>query len=252
MAFRISSGVVLFGVAVSLLSSPTFSAAPCKGPNKNDPGCPGTEPAPAAAASTVVDSVTVDWANEKIIVRGADLDTVTDFTLGGSVPLTPGASSPTQVELLFDADIAAAVAGTGSYALQIDGSDAISIYFVSAVVDPAATGCPCAVDWAAELVGLWGAAATTCYEVSATGVADLAGTVLTDPLDSSVYPQFPIGAAYYAGDPLQSVCRLVEVSETDPYQQDLVNVRINAAQQAECAVALQTNVCATTETVLSP
>ncbi len=245
--------------AVLALVHPSVIAAPaCKGPNKNDPGCPGAEEPPPeeppveASLSTVVDSATVDWANERIIVRGVDLDTVIDFTLGGSGPLSTGSVSAGEVELLFDATMAGEVSATGSYSLQVDGVDAISIHFITAVVDPLASGCPCDTDWAAQLGGLWSADQSTCYEITGTGVADLAATVLSDPLNPAAYPQFPIGAAYYADDPLASVCRLVQINDSDPVQQELVNFRINATQQADCAVSLQTNICATTEPAVIP
>lgn len=244
--------VVATGTMFSLGTGLSLAAPACKGPNKNDADCSGGGEAAAAAASTVVNSATVDWANEKIIVRGVDLDTVSAFSLGGSGPLTPGAASPTEVEFPFDGTIAAAVTAGGSYSLQLDGADGISIYFIASVVDPGLAGCPCATEWAAELGGLWGADQTACYELSGTGVEDLAGTILTDPADPSLYPQYPIGAAYYAGDPVSSVCRLVQITDTDPFTQDLVNIRINANQQSDCAALLQTNVCATTEPAVVP
>ena len=75
--------------------------------------------------------------------------------------------------------------------------------------------------------------------------ADIAGTVLTDPNDPSVYPHFPIGATFLPGDPVSSVCRLVQVN-LDATTDDLVNLRINESQQADCAASLKVNVCATT------
>ncbi len=255
MAFKLSHFLTAAGLSAAFLTAPAFAAPNCKGPSKNDPGCveePPPEEPPLAAVSTVVDSVTVDWPNQKLIVRGVDLDTVAAFTLGGSGALTTGTVAAGEVELLFDAAMATEVSSGGSYALQFDGVDAISIYFVAAVVDPAATGCPCDVDWAAALGGRWGADDTACYSLSSGSDADIAGTVLSDPLDPAAYPQYPIGAAYYADNPAGSVCRLVEVTDVDPFEQDLVNERINASQQADCAALLQTNVCATTEAFPAP
>ena len=181
--------LVSAGVVLSLTHSWALGAPPCKGPNKNDVGCPGAEEPAPAVGIPVVDSTTVDWANEKIIVRGSDLDTVTAFTLGGSGLVAIGATSPTEIELLFDGTMAGEVTGGGSYSLKADGADAISIHFISSVVDPAGIDCPCEAGWATELGVLWGSDETACYELTSSGVADLAGTVLTDPTDSTVYPQ---------------------------------------------------------------
>lgn len=241
--FRIMS---IFAV-LTITHSTAFGAPPCKGPNKNDPGCPGAEEPEPVSGTPIVDSVTVDWAANKFIIRGTDLDSTTTYTLGGSALTAIGASSPAEVELLFDGTVAGEVTDEGSYSLKIDGNNAIAVYFVSSVVDPAATGCPCEADWATELGGLWGLDNTTCYELTAPGVADLAGTILTNPADASVYPQFPISASFYATEPSSSSCRLVQINDADPIQQDVVNIRINANQQTDCAAVLQTNVCATTE-----
>jgi hypothetical protein len=51
---------------------------------------------------------------------------------------------------------------------------------------------------------------------------------------------------------VSSSCRLVQINESDPFQQEVVNIRINADQQIACAAALQTSVCATTEPSLVP
>jgi len=199
-----------------------------------------------------VHSTTVDWANEKIILRGSDLDAVTTFTLGGSALVDIVVASPTEVELRFDNIMAGEVTGAGSYALKADGVDLISIYAIASVVSRTAAGCPCESDWSAGLGALWGADQTACYTVTGPGVADLAGTVLTDPNDPTLYPQYPIGASYYASDPVSSSCRLVQINDSDPFQQEVVNIRINANQQAACAAALQTSVCDTTEPSLVP
>ena len=252
MLSRTLRQLISVGVLLALTHSWALGAPACKGPNKYDEGCPGVEEPAAVVASSVVDSTTVDWANEKIIVRGSDLDTVTAFTLGGSVLVAIGATSPTEVELLFDNTMAGEVTGVGSYSLKADGTDAISIHFISSVADPAGIDCPCESDWAVELGALWSADETACYEITSPGVADLAGTVLTDPNDPGIYPQYPIGASYYATDPVSSSCRLIQINDADPFQQEVVNIRINANQQADCAVALQTNICATTEPSVIP
>ena len=71
-------GVFLFLFAYQA----SVQAAPaCKGPNKNDPGCAQE----AAAAAAVVDSVTVDWFNQALVVRGSGFTGSTNFLLGSSV-----------------------------------------------------------------------------------------------------------------------------------------------------------------------
>ena len=71
------------GLSVSLLlfvftTSSLMAAPPCKGPNKNEPGCPGTEDPPpppeSLLAANMVDSVTVDWLNLVLVVRGIGID----------------------------------------------------------------------------------------------------------------------------------------------------------------------------------
>ncbi len=250
MPSRLRIPVLVFA-AWSLLSQVTAAAPACKGPNKNDAGCEAPapeEPAPEAASAGLVDSATVDWIDQKVTVRGSALGGVTQFTIGGSAALTQANASDVQVDLLFDAAMAAAVVLEGSYSLKADGADVISIYFKSSVLDPAASGCPCDADWAAELGGLWGTPETECLEVSGPAVndaADIAGTVLTNPDDTAVYPQFPIGASFIPGDPVNSVCRLVRV-DGDATTTELVNLRVNEAQQADCAASLQLNVCGST------
>jgi hypothetical protein len=88
MMNKIFLGRGLGAFFVLLTSSQTLYAAPaCKGPNKNDPSCPGTEPA-AAPALAVVDSVTVDWLNQWLAIRGTGFTDQTQFTLGGSAQWT--------------------------------------------------------------------------------------------------------------------------------------------------------------------
>jgi hypothetical protein len=227
------------------------TAAPaCKGPNKNDPGCDTTsapeEPAAEPAVAGLIDSATVDWSNQRVRVRGSGLSGVAQFTIGGSAVLAEANESDTQLDLLFDAAMAAAVTLEGSYALKADGADVISIYFKSQVVDPAATGCPCETDWTEELGGLWGTPQTECVEILGPGsndVADIAGTVLTDYTDPTVYPQFPVGASFTPGDPVDSSCRLVRI-DGDATTTELVNIRVNESQQADCAASLKLHVCA--------
>jgi hypothetical protein len=243
---RISLGLV-FG-ALALWQVTTALAAPaCKGPNKNDPGCPGTAEEPAPAASITVDSISVDWLNQKLVVRGSGLDGVGAFSLGGSAALSKTNVTATELELPFDAAMASEADLRGSYLLKADGADLLSVFIRSQIVDPAARGCPCEADWAAELGGRWGASDAACLEIAGPGAndpADFSGTVLSDPLDATVYPQYPIGASFYPGEPDDSVCRLVQVNG-DATAFDLVIQRINENQQADCAAVLAAQVCDT-------
>ncbi len=222
-------------------------APPCKGQNKNDPGCDQE----VAAAAAVVDSVTVDWLNEALIVRGSGFTGSTSFLLGSSVtPLGTADVNVTGTELNipFSADVAAEVMSQGNYNLLVDGSVQLSVFIESQVIDPAATGCPCEElepDWVSELGGLWGPLNTECLEIEGpltNDIADIAGTVLTDFADSSVFPHYPIGASFYPGDPDSSVCRLVQLNG-DASVDELVNRRINENQQEDCALLLKTNIC---------
>jgi hypothetical protein len=221
------------------------AAPPCKGPNKNDPGC---DEEAAAAAAAEVDSVTVDWLNEKLVIRGSGFTGSTSFLLGSSVtPLLTAVVTDPQLEIPFSAVMAAEVMSQGNYNLVVDGSVQLSVFIESQVIDPAATVCPCVPDWASELGVLWTDKTSDCLEIegpSINDIADISGTILSNPLDSTVYPQYPIGASFYPGDPDSSVCRLVEVSASATAV-DLVNQRINENQQEDCTVELKTNVCAT-------
>lgn len=245
---RLATGCIFLFV-LSLLHGPAYSAPACKGPNKNDPGCQIVE-APAVVPM-VVDNATVDWFNETITLRGSGLTGAAEFILGGSSPLAFNTVDDTVVELDFDNTVASEVDRAGNYVLKVDGTSVLSLFFESEVVDPGAGGCPCATPWPNALdpldPSLWtpSTKTTQCLEIPGPAdndVADIAGTILTDPNDLAVYPQYPIGAAFVPGDPVSSVCRLVRVNG-DGSQSDLVNLRINELQQTACAIVLQTNVC---------
>ena len=221
-------------------------APPCKGQNKNDPGC---EEEAAAAPAAVVDSVTVDWLNENLVVRGSGFTGSTSFVLGSSAsPLgTVNVTDAELVDLPFSSDMAAEVTSQGNYNLEVDGSVQLSVFIESQVIDPAATGCPCEMGWIDWLdpLSLWGPLNTDCLEIdgpASNDIADIAGTVLSDPSDDTTFPHYPIGASFYPGDPDSSVCRLVQVN-ADASTVDLVNLRINENQQAACAAALNANIC---------
>ena len=245
---------ILFkGLAVLLfifaIQSSLEAAPACKGQNKNDPGCeaPVEEPVDEPVADPLmVDSVTVDWLNEKLVVRGSGFSGSTSFLLGSSAtPLSTTDITASELDIPFDSVLAAEVMSQGNYSLDVDGTVEISVYVESQIIDPGDTGCPCLADWSTELGVLWGPENTECLEI--VGIltndpADIAGTILTDYTDASVYPHYPIGASFYPGDPDNSTCRLVRVN-ADASVDELVNLRINEAQQEDCAILLQANVC---------
>jgi hypothetical protein len=233
----------MFAVQASVQAAPA-----CKGPNKNDPGCNEeipAEPDPVVVVA-VVDSVTVDWLNEKLTVRGSGFAGSTNFLLGSSVtPLVTTLISDTEVDIDFSAVIAAEVMSQGNYNLVVDGAVQLSVYVESQVIDPADTLCPCETDlaWSTALGSLWGPPLNTeCLEIVGlltNDPADIAGTVLSDPPDGTSYP---IGASFYPGEPENSTCRLVQVNG-DASLVELVNRRINENQQEDCALLLQANIC---------
>jgi hypothetical protein len=243
-------GVLIFSglsVLAFVMSEVLAAAPPCKGANKNDPGC-GEEVEPSTTAVTaVVDSVTVDWVNQALIVRGSGFTGSTGFLLGGNpTPLATENVTDTELSIPFSADIAAEIGVAGNYNLVADGTVQLSVYVESQVVDPAATGCPCAEEWANQLGDLYGETERTadCLEIEGSGEndpADISGTILSSTPES--YPQYPIGASFYPSDPDASVCRLVQVG-ADATTIDLVHLRINEIQQADCASEIKYNVCA--------
>lgn len=240
-----------FSLAGSLIFLATFSTTgfaapgPCQGPNKNDPGC--NDPPPPPPPAIVINSATVDWFNEKITLRGDALDTATDFVLAGSVPITPLDVSASEVNLPFDTDVANAVPDKGNYQLNIDGTDVLSLFVKSQIVASDATGCPCEATWNTEIGGQQAPECIQLLGNSSPDSADIAGTVYTDPLDITVYPQFPFGASFNPNDPVNSVCRLVQV-DADATVTELANFRINETQQEECALLLTTTYCASVTT----
>ena len=240
---RIFKGLCVLLIMFAFQAS--AQAPPCKGQNKNDPGC---EEEAAAAPAAVVDSVTVDWLNENLVVRGSGFTGSTSFVLGSSVtPLVTASVTDPQLDIPFSAALAAEVTSQGNYNLVVDGSVQLSVFVESQIIDPAAIGCPCETDsaWSTELGGLWGPLNTACLEIEgplANDIADIAGTVLTDFADSSVFPHYPIGASFYPGDPDSSVCRLVQLNG-DASVDELVNWRINENQQEDCALLLKFNIC---------
>jgi hypothetical protein len=117
----------------------------------------GTAPAAYAQA---LHSVSVDRANETIVVRGSGFDGSTTFTLGG-VAVTTANVTPSQLDIPFGTDVADAVQWRGSYRLVANDSVWISVY-VAAPIEapgdppppppppPAGTDCPCIAGWEAS------------------------------------------------------------------------------------------------------
>ncbi len=120
--------LLMFAFQASLLAAPA-----CKGQNKNDPGC---EP---AVATAVVDSVTVDWLNQKLVVRGSGFTGSTSFLLGSSTaPLVTTNVTNSQLDIPFaqpGEEIAAEVTLQGNYNLEVDGAVQLSLYIESQVRD---------------------------------------------------------------------------------------------------------------------
>ena len=201
-------------------------------------------------SSSVVESVTVDWFNLVFIVRGSGFTGDTEFSLGGSPTLldpVPGSFTESYAELPFNGAVASEVLSQGNYNLIVDGAVALTIYIEHPIIDPAATGCPCQGAWEIELVAFWGTPETECVEILGPGtndIADISGTVLTDPLVYETYPHYPIGASFYPGEPAESYCALVAISD-DLSIDELVSLPINELQQAECAALIKTNICDT-------
>jgi hypothetical protein len=247
---------VIQGLGAALLffvftTSSLMAAPSCKGPNKNDPGCPGAEPPPELLlAAGMVDSVTVDWFNLVLVVRGTSIDAAADWVLGGSPSLSNvTVIDPNTVEIGFDADLAAEVQSAGSYLLTADGNDQLTVHSEHQIIDPAALGCPCQITWVAQIPG-WGSPTDTeCLEIVGPGgndPADISGTYV--PVDPLIDPQYAFGASFYPGEPGESVCRLVQINP-NLSTADVVNLLINENQQVDCRIALATNACSSITTL---
>jgi hypothetical protein len=106
-----------------------------------------------------IDSVHVDRANERIVVRGEGFSGSTVFSLGGVIVATDNVT-PTQLDIPFSADVAAAVQWRGSYRLIADGIASISLYVDARIEDPdpgpppepppGGPDCPCIPGWEAS------------------------------------------------------------------------------------------------------
>jgi hypothetical protein len=239
--------IVFLGLAcVGKIHAHGNHSVPCSGPHKDDPGCDVVPPPPDPIS---INSTSIDWLNEKIIISGQNFSASTTVSIGG-LPATIGSQSVNQIEIPLDAAIAGIV--KGNHNLVIDdlpsaSSSAISLFVKAELINKDATGCPCGVVWATELAGLgWGTPGTNCFEIAGNpgDPVDFTGTILTNPVDPAVYPHYPIGAAFTA-EPEESVCRLTRVtSPLDPEAvADLVKIRINREQQTSCREEMALNVC---------
>ena len=237
---------------IGLLHAHGDHSAPCLGPHKNDSECAVAPPAPATVS---INSAQVDWLNEKIIVKGENFSADTTVTLAG-IAATVENWTANQLDVAMDS----AIAGTpkGNHNIIVDdvpssSSASISLFAKALIIDKTLAGCPCESSWSTTLGVLWNPVTKTveCAEISGgTGTPeDIAGTVLSDPTDSSVYPHYPIGAAFTT-EPSESVCQLTQVDNTAPLPvTDVVKERINRQQQGECRTVLASNICSTINTV---
>jgi len=225
-------------------------SVPCSGPHKNDPGCLVA----AVSAAISVNSATVDWLNEKIIVRGENFSASTTITIAG-LPATVGSQTAEQIEVPFDANIGGLPKGNHNLVaddVPSSSTSSISLFVKAEIIDQTLGGCPCELGWSSGLGSLWGEQLTDCFDApgGAGNPEDIAGTILSDSTDPTVYPHYPIGAAFTA-EPDESVCQLTQVSSPlDPAAvTDLVKTRINRLQQGACRTLLVNNVCNTITTL---
>ena len=242
----IVKGAVILLMAFAFIGTLQAHGPTCSGHHKNDPECV----APPPPVAIEVNIVSVDWLNEIITISGGNFSDSTTVTIAGSPVTISNPHSATQLNIPFFA------LGTGNHRLVADdvpssSNDSISFYLKGDMLDPADTGCPCAGDWETELnsVSLWNldTQVTDCLIVTPGGAGnpeDIAGTVLTDSTDPSIYPHYPIGAAFTA-DPEKSVCQLTKVDDSTgiPTVSDLVKIRINRLQQSACRTVLVDNIC---------
>jgi hypothetical protein len=246
LTLKILIALLMELVMINTLHAHGDHSVPCSGPHKNDPGCLVAAVSPAIS----VNSATIDWLNEKIIVRGANFSADTTITIAGQ-PVTIGSQTADQLEIPFDAAIAGIPKGNHNLIANDTPSSStgsMSLFVKAEIIDQDLAGCPCDADWISELGTLWGQGLTDCFEISggAGNPEDIAGTILTDSTDPAIYPHYPVGAAF-TDDPDKSVCQLTRVSSTlDPTAvSDLVKTRINRQQQGACRTTLVNNVCGT-------
>jgi len=228
-------------------------SSPCLGPHKNDPVC--AVAVAATPAAVLIHSAQVDWLNEKIVVKGENFSADTTVTIAGIA-----ATIESWVENQLDIPMDSALAGIpkGNHNIIADdipssSSASISLFSKALIIDKTLAGCPCEGSWNTALGGLWNPVIKTvdCTEIGGGSgdPKDIAGTILSAPADPTVYPHYPIGAAFTA-EPSESVCQLTEIDITGPASFiDLAKERINRQQQGECRTVLANNICNTINTV---
>ena len=249
------NNIFIKGVAVLLIQflfiNGAYSAS-CKGRHANDPGC--ITSSATSASPIVINSVSIDWLNEIIIVYGSNFSGSTTVNIAGALATISNQTS-TQLEIAFPS------LSKGNHNLVVSdssssSSDSISFFAKGEMVDPSLIGCPCeptsGTGWSSTLgpLGLWNKGTTTtnttgtvCYELVPGGSGnpvDIAATILSNPDDPTAYPLYPIGAAF-TEDPNESVCQLTEVDESGVT--NLVQERINRQQQTACRNILADNIC---------
>ncbi|TXL14711.1 hypothetical protein BMR05_06345, partial [Methylococcaceae bacterium HT4] len=268
--------VIILILLTSLTAVNAAPAPPCKGPNKNDPGCPADVPVVVTSPPVKINSAYIEWFDIKIVVTGDfDFDftiPATTVTLSGITPINPENVSSSSFEIPFDSDTAG-IAGKGNHRLIVDDgttSSEISLYIEGQIIDKDLIGCPCAdADaWSDQLgAALWNPTTkrftihgiiialptrihiepktVACLELNIAQHKDIAGTISSDPDTPNTYPLYTIGAAF-TDLPKESVCRLTRIDNIGGPATDLVNIRINKTQQIDyCRDVIANNICAT-------
>lgn len=244
---QLANKSLLFFMVFLLSGQLSAAPGPCTGPNKNDPGCNTTT---ATLPAVVLNSAQVDWLNEQIVVNGENFSADTTVTIAG-VSATIASRSSSQLFIPMDSAIAGTLKGNHNLVVNDPpsaSSSSLSLFIKASLIDSTLTGCPCELDWSNSLGGLWNPAikSTECTEVNSgsNGTQDIAGTVYSDPNDVTVYPHYPIGAAFTA-EPSESVCQLTSVDNSPASVTNLVKKRINRQQQSDCRAVLANNICST-------
>ncbi len=148
MNFLTKIRFVIILILLTSLTAVNAAPAPCKGPNKNDPGCPADVPVVVTSPPVKINSAYIEWFDEKIVVTG-DFDftiPATTVTLSGITPINPENVSSSSFEIPFDSDTAG-IAGKGNHRLIVDDgttSSEISLYIEGQIIDKDLIGCPCA------------------------------------------------------------------------------------------------------------
>lgn len=133
-----SSHFTLIFAAVLALSSTLVAAKP---PSRDAP----------AAAAPEVHAVKVEYSQNRIVIKGADLDGAT-VTLAGEIVGTDSGSTIDTLYVPFSSMSPALIDGPGSYVLIVatDGGEftlTAFIPFAITYLPPSTAGCPCQSEW---------------------------------------------------------------------------------------------------------